>query len=60
MFLASGFYINGKGEIIMTKQFPIKIGNNANVAKYASTLTNGEEQLLITRQGEMFVTDGMG
>ena len=52
-----------KAQIINSKKsfdFPIKIGNEINVASYASKLTNGEEQLLITREGGLHLTDGAG
>ena len=54
-------YIEGK---IKTK-FPVMIGDSTitsetNIANYASTLTNGERQLLIMESGKMFLTDGNG
>lgn len=40
--------------------FPIKIGNKANVESYARKLTDGQEQLLVTRDGSLYLTDGNG
>ena len=47
------------------KKFPVMIGDSTitsetNIANYASTLTNGERQLLIMESGKMFLTDGNG
>lgn len=39
---------------------PVKIGDESTVPAYASTLTHGEEQLLVTRNGKLFITDGAG
>ena len=39
---------------------PVKIGDKENVQAYAATLTEGQEQLLVTRDGSMFITDGQG
>ena len=39
---------------------PVKIGDKKNVQAYAATLTEGQEQLLVTRDGGMFITDGQG
>lgn len=41
-------------------EFPIKIGAKAEVQLYASRLVNGENQLLITYEGDMFLTLGNG
>ena len=41
-------------------KFPIKVGDESNVKNYASTLTNGEEQLLISRDGKLYLTVGDG
>lgn len=40
--------------------FPIKVGNETEVSTYANSLTNGEEQLLITRYGKLYLTNGLG
>lgn len=46
---------------MMIKNFPIKVGEEIRVSEYASTLTNNEEQLLITRDSKrIFLTDGLG
>lgn len=39
-------------------QFPIKVGNKAEVHLYASRLVNGECQLLITYEGELYLAKG--
>lgn len=41
-------------------EFPIKIGNDSNVASYSAKLVAGEEQLLVTREGNLYLTDGNG
>lgn len=40
--------------------FPMKIGNEDNVLKYSKALKNGEEQLLVSRTGKLFLTNGAG
>lgn len=40
--------------------FPVKIGNASRVAAYAAQLIHGEEQLLITRDCKLYLTDGNG
>lgn len=40
--------------------FPVQIGNEADVRLYAESLTKGERQLLITEEGNMFITNGDG
>jgi len=39
---------------------PIKIGETENVDAYAASLKNGEEQLLVSRTGKLFLTNGAG
>jgi hypothetical protein len=39
---------------------PIKIGNEVDVPTYAASMKNGEEQLLVTRDGKLFLTTGLG
>jgi hypothetical protein len=39
---------------------PVKIGDDANVPAYAAKLTQGEEQLLVSRQGNLYLTNGHG
>lgn len=41
-------------------EYPVKIGVEDRVAIYAATLLQGEEQLLVTRTGKFFLTDGHG
>lgn len=41
-------------------EFPIKIGNEEDVKDYSNSLIGGEEQLLITREGKLYLTDGNG
>lgn len=41
-------------------RFPVKIGEESKVAIYSATLLEGEEQLLVTRDGKFFLTDGKG
>lgn len=41
-------------------EFPIKIGARADVKKYASRLVNGENQLLVSFEGDLFLTNGDG
>lgn len=41
-------------------RFPVKIGEESRVATYSATILQGEEQLLITRNGKLFLTDGKG
>lgn len=41
-------------------RFPVKIGDESRVATYSATLLNGEEQLLVTRDGRFYLTDGNG
>lgn len=41
-------------------QFPVKVGEDDRVQIYASSLINGEEQILITRTGKIYLTDGKG
>lgn len=41
-------------------KFPMKIGDESRVVEYAKTLVNGEEQLLLTRNGKMYLTNGAG
>lgn len=40
--------------------FSIKIGDSNNIINYAATLTNGEEQLLITRDNKIYRSTGDG
>lgn len=40
--------------------FPVKIGNASRIAAYAAQLIHGEEQLLITRDCKLYLTDGRG
>lgn len=40
--------------------FPIKVGNTSGIDTYIATLTNGEEQLLITRDGKQYLSKGDG
>ena len=44
----------------MIVNLPIKVGVEANVASAAAALTNGEEQLLFTREGKIHLTKGDG
>lgn len=46
--------------LITNYEFPVKVGNAEDVESFAGTLVSGEEQLLITREGGLFITDGMG
>jgi len=39
---------------------PVKIGDYERVASYSGGLTKGEEQLLVTRDLKIFLTDGKG
>lgn len=39
---------------------PVKIGETTNVDAYAASLKNGEEQLLVSRTGKLFLTNGAG
>ena len=41
-------------------EFPIKIGTSEQIELYSSKLLSGEEQLLIDKNGEMYLTDGQG
>lgn len=41
-------------------KFPVKIGEDERVAIYSATLLQGEEQLLVTRDGKFFLTNGKG
>lgn len=45
---------------IRTIQFPVKIGEEVRVIPYSASLTEGEEQLLVTRNGKLFLTNGKG
>ena len=40
--------------------FPVKVGNKNGIDTYVATLTNGEEQLLITRDGKQYLSKGDG
>lgn len=40
--------------------FPIKVGDSSGIDTYVATLTNGEEQLLITRDGKQYLSKGDG
>lgn len=40
--------------------FPVKFGNEEDVALYSSILVDGEKQLLITSIGNMYITTGDG
>lgn len=40
--------------------FPIKVGDSTSLDTYVTTLTNGEEQLLITRDGKQYLSKGDG
>ena len=45
--------------------FPVRVANDTvtteeNVANYTATLTNGERQLLLLNNGEMYLSDGKG
>lgn len=39
---------------------PVKIGDRERVESYSKTLVDGQEQLLITRDCSLFITDGKG
>ena len=39
---------------------PLKIGDDSNVPVYAAKLIQGEEQLLVSRQGNLYLTNGHG
>lgn len=39
---------------------PLKIGAETDVEEYSKTLKNGEEQLLVSRTGKLFLTNGYG
>lgn len=41
-------------------KFPVKVGNESHVDAYAKTLTKGEEQILVTREGGLYLTNGTG
>lgn len=43
-----------------TIRFPIKIGDRDRVEPYAATLTHGEEQLIVTRDCCLYLTNGNG
>lgn len=45
---------------VRTIQFPVKVGEDERVATYAASLINGEEQVLVTRSGKLFLTNGTG
>lgn len=47
-------------QLIRDYEFPVKIGNEEDVAPYAESLIGGEEQVLVTREGKLFLTDGNG
>lgn len=59
-------YLLSEAEYKQTNKFPVLIGDNTitsetNVAHYASTLVNGEKQLLVSSVLEsIYVTDGAG
>lgn len=63
-FLVTCVDINENGvlipELSRDYEFPVKIGNEEDVAAFAESLIGGEEQLLITREGKLFLTDGNG
>ena len=40
--------------------FPVKIADTEYVASYSAKLVNGEEQLIITRDCRLYLTDGKG
>ena len=40
--------------------FPVKIADTEYVASYSAKLVNGEEQLIITRDCGLYLTDGQG
>ena len=47
------------------KLFPVRVADDTvtteeNVANYTATLTNGERQLLLLNNGEMYLSDGKG
>ena len=46
-----------KGKSIL---FPVKITETKYVASYSAKLVNGEEQLIITRDCRLYLTDGKG
>lgn len=72
MGMASGFSpfvitcldINEDGfltpELSRDYEFPVKVGDAADVLDYAAALIGGEEQLLITREGKLYLTKGDG
>lgn len=39
---------------------PVKVGDEVRVESYSARLTNDEEQLLITREGNLYLTRGDG
>lgn len=47
-------------ELSRDYEFPVKVGDEADVLDYAADLIGGEEQLLITREGILYLTDGNG
>lgn len=47
-------------ELSRDYEFPVKIGNEADVAEFSASLIAGEEQLLITREGKLYLTNGNG
>lgn len=40
--------------------FPVKIGNEIDVKPYSESLIKGEKQLLVTVEGNIFITNGDG
>lgn len=40
--------------------FPVKIGNEVDVKAYSESLIKGEQQLLVTVEGNFFITNGDG
>lgn len=40
--------------------FPVKIGNEVDVKAYSESLIKGEQQLLVTVEGNIFITNGDG
>lgn len=47
-------------ELSRNYEFPVKIGDEKDVENYSKSLIGGEEQLLIAREGKLYLTDGLG
>lgn len=54
------FFGAEKLELNRDYDFPVKVGDEIDVLDYAANLTDGEEQLLITREGDLYITNGEG